>query len=584
MTGSTGDVNKSVDIFTALNNAIIAGGASAETQSSAMEQFSQSFSKGKPDMSEWRSLLTAMPAQLSQVATKMGLVDTDALGEGLRDGSISMSDFSDALIEMDETGLDGFPSLAEQAKNASGGIQTSMANMKTAVGRGIANMIGTIDEGLQKNGFPTFGEAINNSAEGIDRAFSGIGKVAGNFFDHIKEWSKSEAGKLFAEKITALKDSFKGFDGVKVASKILEKLFDIIAGVGTTVMTIIQGLKDGFEKFAKSPAGKMLGDAFKSIGDNIHSLVGEGPGFENFLNGLKAVYSVVAQGIGYAILGIVKAIEGITFAVKKIDEFFKNVVIPAIVIIVIKVKDAVGKIKGFFTALGSNIKTIVDKITGFWKALPGKIVSFVSGIANKVTSFFKSIPGTISGYINKVVELWKALPGKIINALGSLGEKIKTFFSKVPGWIQSGIGNLASIGKNLLEGIWSGIQNVKNWLIGKLKGLGGTIVDAIKNAFGIASPSKVMRDEIGKNLMLGIAGGITGNLKVVDDAIGKVKSDMLSGFSVAARVNSYTDGINDGAAPSEYRQIVINQVVKPSNTLLDIYNNTKFGVRTAVSV
>ena len=70
-TSKNGDVNKSVDLFLALNDAILAGGASTEMQSSAIEQISQSYAKGKPDMMEWRTLQTAMPAQIKQIAKAM---------------------------------------------------------------------------------------------------------------------------------------------------------------------------------------------------------------------------------------------------------------------------------------------------------------------------------------------------------------------------------------------------------------------------------------------------------------------------------------------------------------------------------
>ncbi|MGH2335417.1 tape measure protein, partial [Enterococcus faecalis] len=57
----------------ALINAILACGMSREIQSSALEQISQSYSKVKPDMIEWRSLLTAMPAQVEQIGKSFGL-------------------------------------------------------------------------------------------------------------------------------------------------------------------------------------------------------------------------------------------------------------------------------------------------------------------------------------------------------------------------------------------------------------------------------------------------------------------------------------------------------------------------------
>ena len=154
-TSKNGDVQKSADIFLAVNDAILAGGASTQIQESALEQLSQAYSKGKMDMMEWRTLQTAMPAQLKQVASAMGLT-TDQLGEMLRTGDNTekvFDEFVDTIIRMDKTGVKGFKSLKEQARNATGGIQTSIANMKTAITRGVAGMIQEFDKVLKDKGF-----------------------------------------------------------------------------------------------------------------------------------------------------------------------------------------------------------------------------------------------------------------------------------------------------------------------------------------------------------------------------------------------------------------------------------------------
>ncbi|WP_341455932.1 tape measure protein [Eubacterium limosum] len=111
-------------------------GASTEIQSAAMEQLSQSYAKGKMDMEEWRSLQTAMPAQLNQVAQAMGM-SADELGEGLRTGTISMDEFMDMIMKLNTEGTGAFASFEEQAKSATGGIGTQLQNMKTAVTRGL---------------------------------------------------------------------------------------------------------------------------------------------------------------------------------------------------------------------------------------------------------------------------------------------------------------------------------------------------------------------------------------------------------------------------------------------------------------
>ena len=153
-TSANNNVGASTKMFLALNNAILAGGAEMATQQSALEQLSQSYAKGKPDMTEWRSL---------------------------RNGKVSMNEFMNTLIELNEKGSNGFPSLAEQAKNATGGLQTSIENMKTSITRGVANMITSINESLETAGFGSIQDIINN----IGSSFENILTKIGNFVNGI---------------------------------------------------------------------------------------------------------------------------------------------------------------------------------------------------------------------------------------------------------------------------------------------------------------------------------------------------------------------------------------------------------------
>ena len=132
-TTANSDIDKSTDMFLALNNALLAGGAGAEVQATALEQISQAYAKGKPDMVEWRSVLTAMPAQAKQLADALGYVSTEDLGEALRKGTLSMDDFMDKVTELNTKGVNGFKSFEEQAKASTDTIQTRIANVQTSL-------------------------------------------------------------------------------------------------------------------------------------------------------------------------------------------------------------------------------------------------------------------------------------------------------------------------------------------------------------------------------------------------------------------------------------------------------------------
>lgn len=161
-TSVNSNISRSTDMFLALNNAILAGGASSEIQKSALEQLSQSYAKGKPDMFEWRSAMTAMPAQMKQVAEAMGFVNASALGEALRNGTVSMDQFMDTIMKLNTQGINGYQSFEEQARNATGGIATSIANMRTAIVRCMSDVMNTIGQSNIAGFFTNIAKAINS--------------------------------------------------------------------------------------------------------------------------------------------------------------------------------------------------------------------------------------------------------------------------------------------------------------------------------------------------------------------------------------------------------------------------------------
>ena len=172
----TGNLDKAAKVTVAMNNALLAGGKSAEVQSNALEQFSQMLSAGKVDMQSWRSMLDAMPGQLGQMAKALvgPKAKANDLYEAMKSGKVSFDDFNNALLELNEKGLKSggkeFASFAKQAKSATGGIGTQIANLKTGVVKGITSIIAQADKTLH------IGAGIKKLSTGIKGALDKIGK------------------------------------------------------------------------------------------------------------------------------------------------------------------------------------------------------------------------------------------------------------------------------------------------------------------------------------------------------------------------------------------------------------------------
>ena len=243
-TSKNNDVNKSTDYFLALNNALLAGGASADIQSTALEQLSQSYAKGKPDMVEWRSIQTAMPAQLNQVAQSFGIT-SDQLGEALRNGKISMDDFMDKIVELNENGTGEFQSFEEQARNSTGGIATSIKVAKTQVVKGVADIISKIDELLKENGLGGISEIISNIGKKAKEVLDNVAEKLPDIIKFLKEISPLIIGITTAFIVFKGALAIKGIiDGVKNSFIILNAV--MAANPIILIVSLIAGLVAGF--------------------------------------------------------------------------------------------------------------------------------------------------------------------------------------------------------------------------------------------------------------------------------------------------------------------------------------------------
>ena len=305
-TTANGDIEKSAEYFLALNNALLAGGTSMDIQQTALEQLSQAYAKGKPDMMEWRSLMTAMPAQLKQISKVMGFVSTDALGEALRNGTVSMDQFMSTLAEMNKKGSGSYKSFEKQAKAATGGIQTAQANLGTAMARGWAKIFDAIGS-----------ETIVNAITGVADALESVLRWVSDLFGKLQQnTTVMEAIKTVLTIVGAVLQVI-GWTISNILAPAIEFVITLVAaainlfadavpGIGAMIQAIgqwfngvFEGIKQGFLGAVNAVKGWFQGllNFFSGIATNIINL------FKNI--GVK-----VGEMVSGAFKGLVNAVIG----------------------------------------------------------------------------------------------------------------------------------------------------------------------------------------------------------------------------------------------------------------------------------
>ena len=194
----------------------------------------------------------------------------------------------------------------------------------------------------------------------------------------------------------------------------------------------------------------------------------------------------------------------------------------------------VGQIIGHFIQWGIDLKNFVtedipafiNSVVEWFKSLPGKIWEWLKSAWEKVktwgSNIYTSARDWVSKTIDSVVDWFRSLPGKIWTWLTNAVSKVRDWGSNL--W-NTGInaakqlvdsvvqkakelpGKMVDIGINLIKGLWEGIGSVKDWILDKISGFCDGIVDGMLDFFGIHSPSRLLRDLVGKMLPPGIAVG-----------------------------------------------------------------------------
>lgn len=210
--------------------------------------------------------------------------------------------------------------------------------------------------------------------------------------------------------------------------------------------------------------------------------------------------------------------------------------------------DSINKVKQWGLEMGTKATQIASEFlvnTGTWLSqLPGRIWTYLIDSFNKVKQWGFDMgvkAGQIaSEFLNNTIDYFSKLPGRIWTWLSDTVSKVRTWggdlwnagvnsakqlVDSVVDTVEAIPGKMLDIGRHIVEGLWQGIINAKNWFMRQVNGFFSGIVDGAKAALGIHSPSRVMRDEVGKWIMPGVEVGMD---KTMPDLQSNMKEKLLN--------------------------------------------------------
>lgn len=321
---------------------------------------------------------------------------------------------------------------------------------------------------------------------------------------------------MLVELTTAINDNIGDITqtGITIVNTITE---GIIKALPTLIPSMVQATNTITQTFAGNlPTILQLGLEL------IQSLL------QGILNALPLIIDslpgIVLSIVNAILLHIPQLIEMVGTLISAIAEALPDI-IQKIVTVLPTLIDSI--ISAILEALPLIVEAGIELLVSLIHDLPTIISTIVKALPQLINGIINAIVGNIDKFIEAGIKIFVAIVENLPAIIAGIVEAIPQILDAIIEALGDGIEGMADAGENLLKGIWQGISDGTKWLWEKLKEWCGSLVDKVKELFGIHSPSKIFENMIGKNIVLGMEVGIDKNVpKMI-----KNTEDALSGLT-----------------------------------------------------
>lgn len=412
-----------------------------------------------------------------------------------------------------------------------------------------------------------------------DQAWQGIKEIFGAVWNLIKGTFESILNIM-----KGILDAICGWFGTtwdETWTSIKQFFVDIWNGITTFFSNIINSIKVAVSNFittiinffAQLPTNiaNFITNAYNSVVTWVSNMVAKAREMgQNFLNTVVSFFTNLPYKVGYFIgntlANIVIWVGNMVTKAREMGTNFINNVVSFFT-------QLPGKVLQFITSAFNNVQTwaanmvnkaremgtnFINNVVSFFTQLPGKVLQFITSAFNNVQTWATNMANKAremgTNFINNVVSFMQQLPGKIKQYLDSAINNLKTWVTQMGTKGKEAVTELISnvisaakdipskvmsIGTDIVNGVWNGIKAAKDSFVSNVKSFFSGIVDGVKDALGIGSPSKVFRDEVGKWLPPGVVKGFEA---AMPSAMKAIQKDLNKGID-----NIDTDDISVGA-------------------------------------
>lgn len=432
--------------------------------------------------------------------------------------------------------IEKLPDIIDKVQTVADTIQGLMPLIAAVAGafaawkgiKAVSDIAKTIGDAGKK--IKTFGSLVSNGSGLIDglayAASSGTGVIA----------SMAEAFTIAGG----------GLSGLSAALGVIGgPITLVVVAIGALVAAFVYlwNTSDGFREFwinlwdgIKETTGQVIDGIVNFFTVTIPEA------FQSFVDAAQNLADQVVQFFTVTIP------EGINTLVTNIQTFFGST-------IPYWIGYAVGFILGKLTEWGASLVQFVTQdipqfisgVVDWFTQLPGMIWTWLLETINKaaewvsqmiqkavqagqefitnVVTFIQQLPGTVWSFLSNTISKAASFVGSFANQAIQAGRQ---FFNGIVNKVRQIPGQMISIGADIVNGIRSGISGAWGALTGWLGNMARGLIDGVKSALGIGSPSRLFADRIGKWIPAGITLGVEKAMPKAKAFMGRMSTELIN--------------------------------------------------------
>lgn len=525
-------------VTAALGAGVVAGvkyNASIESYQTSFEVMTGSAEKASEVIDKLKKVGAETPFELpdladtTQLLMNYGFSADEAMDKMMMLGDISqgsadkMSRIATAYGQMSSAGKVSLEDVKQMIEAGFNPLQ----EISESTGESMASLYDRISKGTI---------SVDEITASMQRATSEGGK----YFQSMEKQSQTFSGL-----ISTLKDNAQQLLG-EIVKPISDGLTESLL---PAAISAIEQLTQGFEENGVSgmiqAAGNIVNGLFTGIMENAPLLISTGMELLNqFLLGIATgVPALITKGfeiVTQLVLGILQNLPQLITQGAAVITNFVN-----------------GLLSSLPSVLQSGVQMILRLVDGIINNLPSIVSAAAQAIARFIASIASNLPQIIATG-NKIIAelavgLIKAIPN-LVSKIPQIISAIKDAFLSVD-WL--------SVGVNIIKGIASGVASAAGQLVDAAVSAATDALNWVKSKLGIHSPSRVFRDQVGKNMALGIGVGFEDNIPYKD--MEKQANKMVS------RIQGAALGVTTSASPTASGYVASRSAVRTTDNSDLIY-------------